>query len=251
LKGTFSRTFSSQKRNLLRLVLVGSPGSGKGTQAGCIQQDFGLSNISTGDILRNLSPETNRLHSEVSKQLSSGGFVSDDLMLELVKKSITNGEALSTGWILDGYPRNPHQAMQLEELLKSVHQSITVVFYLKVTEDVIVNRLKDRWVHLPSGRVYNTEYKPPKDFGIDDITGEPLVKRLDDSSETITKRLKAYHDSTLPVLNFYESVGKLMTIEAPTSREGYITIKQILNHLRWHPVTNEVQKSFHLNYATI
>jgi len=247
-----SRTFATQKK-ILRLVLIGSPGSGKGTQASSIQQDFGVIPISTGDILRNVKPETNPLHLEVSKQLASGGLVGDDLMLELVKKSIADTEAVTKGWILDGYPRNPKQALQLEELLSEVGQSINVVFYLKVTEQVIFNRLKDRWVHLPSGRVYNTEYKPPKVPGIDDITGEPLVKRSDDSYETIAKRVKAYHDSTLPVLNFYENIGKLVTIEAPTSKEGYVPIRTVLKNLLYHEPTptKNVPQSLQMLYATI
>jgi len=247
-----TRPISTTKNNL-RLVLIGSPGSGKGTQASSIQQDFGLIPISTGDILRNVKPDSNSLHMEVSKILSGGGLVPDDLMFELVKKSITHPDTANKGWILDGYPRNPTQALQLEELLNSLKQNISVVFYLKVTEEAIFNRLKERWVHLPSGRVYNTEYKPPKVPGIDDITGEPLVKRSDDSYETIAKRVKAYHESTLPVLNFYANVGKLVTIESPTSKEGYVTIRNILKNLLYHeaPATKNIHQSLQMLYATI
>jgi len=224
------RISSSFQDKVLRIVLIGAPGSGKGTQATNIQQEFGLEKISTGDLLRNV-PKGSPLAVEIEKRINSGGLVSDEQMYELVRKYIRRQDCTEKGWILDGYPRTANQAQQLDHLLEEIHQNITLVFYLKVNEAVIQDRLKDRWVHVPSGRVYNTFYKPPKVPGFDDVTGEPLVKRRDDDINTFRARLEAYHTSTEPLLNFYEKAGKLVTVDSPTSNEGFVLIKDNLQQL--------------------
>jgi len=120
----------------------------------------------------------------------------------------------------------------LDDLLSILKQPLQVVFYLNVPEEAILDRLKDRWVHLPSGRVYNAIFHPPKVRGIDDITGEHLTKRTDDNLDAVRARLQQFHKSTLPVLQFYEKDGRLINVDSPTSAIGYVKIKECLSSLK-------------------
>mmetsp|Transcript_8169 Transcript_8169/g.11244 ORF Transcript_8169/g.11244 Transcript_8169/m.11244 type:complete len:253 (-) Transcript_8169:1552-2310(-) len=212
----------------IRIVLIGAPGSGKGTQATYLKEDFGLSSISTGQILRNAVAEKTPVGQQVEKIMATGGLVGDNIVLDLVRKTLTELKNQKRGWVLDGYPRTLNQATQLSDLLKAIEQPLSVVFYLKVSENTIYERIKDRWIHLPSGRDYNLVYKPPKVPFKDDVTGEPLVQRPDDTLEAIRSRLKHYHESTLPILQHFEKQSLLQTIEAPTSKEGYVYIKKFV-----------------------
>jgi len=223
---TLSKSFSP-----LRIILVGAPGSGKGTQAAQIEHDYGPIPISSGDMLRQIKNEGSELGNIIKKQMTNGGLISDDILLDLIKHTLKSQTTPEKGWILDGYPRNPNQALQLNEVLRSLHQPLNVVFYLKVLEDVIIGRLQGRWVHPPSGRIYNVEYRPPKVFGKDDITGEPLIQREDDQAETIRARFKTFRESTYPLIDFYRQQGNLIEIESATSAEGYVKIKEVLDQI--------------------
>jgi len=212
----------------IRITMIGPPGSGKGTQSSKIERDFGLSTISTGHLLRRLADEPSELGASVSAILKTGGLVRDDLMLSMIKEAIIREK---NGWLLDGYPRNPMQAAQLDDLLHGLNQPLSLVFYLQVPEEVLLERVQERWVHPSSGRTYNSTFSPPKVPGKDDVTGEPLVRRNDDNAEALQARIRTYHDATLPLIEYYRSAGLLVPIESPTSTVGYVKIKQILEDL--------------------
>jgi len=220
-------TNSSDNSKVLRIVLIGVPGSGKGTQSAKIERDYGVLPISTGHLLRTAVSEGTPLGKIAQKQMIGGGLVADDIMLSLIKHNL-NFQA-GKSWLLDGFPRNVTQAKQLDTLLEELKQPLSHVFYLKVSEEVIYDRLKERLVHVPSGRVYNTSFNPPKVDGLDDITGEPLTKREDDNIETVRARLDSFHRVTSPLLLHYEAKGALQTIDSPTSDIGYVAIKKILD----------------------
>eukprot|EP01112_Ceratiomyxa_fruticulosa_P018502 TRINITY_DN5920_c0_g1_i1.p1 TRINITY_DN5920_c0_g1~~TRINITY_DN5920_c0_g1_i1.p1 ORF type:complete len:289 (-),score=60.41 TRINITY_DN5920_c0_g1_i1:71-937(-) len=212
-------------RKSLRITLIGPPGSGKGTQSAKIERDFNLTTISTGQILRTASTQDSVLGKQIRDILAKGELVPDDIMLSIIKESISSQ---TNGWILDGYPRNPIQASQLDNILVETEQPLTLVFYLDVPQEALFERLQERWIHPGSGRTYNMVYSPPKEPGKDDITGEPLVKRMDDNIETIKKRLDTYYESTFPLLDYYKKVGLLASIKSPTSDVGYVEIENIL-----------------------
>jgi len=223
---------ASPPKTPLRIVLIGAPGSGKGTQATSLAKDFAVVPVSTGHLLRTAIAEKKPIAKQIEPVMKSGGLVSDAIVLELIKEVLAKESVSKHGWVFDGYPRTEAQAKQLTRLLTALTQPITFVFYLKINEDIIYERIKDRWVHLPSGRDYNTVYKPPKVPGKDDITGEPLVKRADDTLESIRARLKAYSDITLPILKLYKDAGLLVEVEAPTSAVAYRSIhKHVTDHI--------------------
>jgi len=209
--------------------MIGPPGAGKGTQAAKMQRDFGLSQISTGTILRRAAEQDTQFGLQIRSILASGALVSDDIMLNIIKECIAKELNVHiTGWILDGYPRTPRQASQLDQLLTSSSQPLNIVFYLNVPETVLLDRIRDRWVHPASGRTYNMSYSPPKEPGRDDVTGEPLIRRTDDNPDALKARLKEFQDATLPLIDYYSQTGLLIEIESPTSDIGYIKIKKIL-----------------------
>ncbi|CAN9504966.1 unnamed protein product [Ophioblennius macclurei] len=191
-------------QRVVRAVIMGPPGSGKGTVSGRISKTFGLSHISSGDILRaNIKAKT-ELGLLMKSCIDQGQLVPDDVMSRLILghlKSISQG-----GWLLDGFPRTVTQAEALDDAY-----TVDTVINLNVPFETIKQRLTSRWTHLASGRVYNIDFNPPKRPGIDDETGEALVQRDDDKPETVTRRLKAYENQTEPVLEYYRSKGMLET----------------------------------------
>jgi len=223
-----SHTAAHHSHKSVRLTLIGPPGSGKGTQSTKLEKDFGLSSIATGLILRKFAEQNTDAGRRIKDILASGGLVEDDTMLQIIKDAIAKE---TNGWIIDGYPRNPIQAGQLDLLLKDIQQPLSVVFYLEVPEDVLMERLQERWVHPASGRTYNTTFSPPKVEGVDDITGEPLVRRSDDNPNSIRKRLQTYHEATEPLIEYYKRTGLLFSIKSPTSAVGYVKIKEIMSGL--------------------
>lgn len=212
----------------VRLTLIGPPGSGKGTQSTKLEQDFGLSSIATGLILRKTAEQDTEAGKRIRAILAEGGLVEDDTMLSIIKDALQKEK---NGWIIDGYPRNPVQAGNLDSLLKDIKQPLSVVFYLDVPEEVLMERLQERWIHLASGRTYNTTFSPPKVAGVDDVTGEPLVKRSDDNPASIKHRLELYHQATEPLVEYYKQAGLLFSIKSPTSAIGYVKIKEIMTDL--------------------
>jgi len=190
-------------RTVFRAVIMGPPGSGKGTVSDRITKSFGLKHLSSGDILRaNIQAKT-ELGLLLKACIDQGQLVPDDVISRLILSNLRN---INTSWLLDGFPRTVTQAEALDD-----HYSVDVVINLNVPFSTIQDRLTSRWVHLGSGRVYNTHFNPPAVQGVDDITGEALTQRDDDKPDTVARRLKAYEHQTQPVLEYYRSKGVLAT----------------------------------------
>ena len=191
----------------LRALFLGAPGSGKGTQTSRVLRDFPhLKAISSGDLLRqNIQDETD-IGKRAAAIIEKGGLVPDDTIINLISKELGNRNWLNaqSSWLLDGFPRTVTQAPALDGLLDERNAPLNLVVELKVPEEVILDRIENRYVHLPSGRVYNLTFNPPKVPGRDDITGEPLTKRPDDNAEVFKQRLDKYHSATLPLLEYYK-----------------------------------------------
>jgi adenylate kinase len=184
----------------MRIILLGSPGSGKGTQAQFITEKFSIPQISTGDMLRAAVRDGTELGIEAKKIMDEGGLVSDNLILGLIKERVTHADCVQ-GFLLDGFPRTIAQAQGLQ----AMNIKIDHVIEINVADEEIVTRIEGRRVHPQSGRSYHVKFNPPKVEGIDDVTGEALIQRDDDKEETVRKRLAVYHDQTKPLVNFYSA----------------------------------------------
>lgn len=200
-----------------RLVLIGPPGSGKGTQAPVIKQALCLCHLATGDMLRAAVASRSELGKEAKKVMDQGGLVSDDIVLGLVRENMHKPEC-QKGFILDGFPRTLEQARKLEQvLIEEEGASLNAALHFAVDDDQLVERITGRLFHPASGRSYHTKFNPPKVPMRDDVTGEQLVQRSDDNAETLKKRLAAFHESTRPVLDYYRERGILFNIDASQS----------------------------------
>jgi len=182
----------------MRVILLGPPGAGKGTQAAYIAEKLGVPQISTGDMLRAAVKAGTPLGVEAKKVMDAGGLVSDSIILGLVKERTAQPDC-ANGYLFDGFPRTIAQA----DALKADGIKIDAVIELQVDDEEIVSRMSGRRVHPGSGRVYHVQYNPPKVEGVDDVTGEPLVQRDDDKEETVRKRLRVYHEQTKPLVDYY------------------------------------------------
>ncbi|KAF9928437.1 hypothetical protein BGZ75_009216 [Mortierella antarctica] len=224
----------------LRLLLIGSPGAGKGTQSSRIQDNFEVNSISSGDLLRKNIAQGTAVGKRAAKEMKNGAFVSDEVMVQLIDAEL-NKLGADQSWLLDGFPRTMAQARTLDRTLQGVNQPLNLVIHLNVPEDVILQRIMDRWVHIPSGRVYNMTYNPPKRAGLDDVTGEPLERRPDDNPETFKIRLQKHHELTEPLLDYYKQKNVLVTLAGNTSDEIYPQIRELLQS-RFKPEdTSEAQ----------
>ena len=200
----------------MRIILLGPPGGGKGTQAKFIQESLKIPQISTGDMLReNVKNETS-LGNEAKGYMNKGELVPDDVILDMMKDRLQDNDC-KNGYILDGFPRTIPQAKGLSSLLSDINQDLDMVILLNLNDDIIVKRMGGRRVHPDSGRVYHIEYNPPKVNNKDDITGEDLIIRPDDQEETVRKRLKVYHSQTAPLIDFYTKLSILKDINADGS----------------------------------
>lgn len=182
----------------MRLILLGPPGAGKGTQAGFIKERFGIPQISTGDMLRAAVREGSPLGVEAKKVMDAGGLVSDDIIIGLVQDRLQQPDCQS-GYMFDGFPRTIPQA----EAMKEAQVELDFVLVIEVEDAEIIERMSGRRVHLASGRTYHVKYNPPKVEGKDDVTGEELILRDDDREETVKKRLEVYHAQTKPLVEYY------------------------------------------------
>ena len=194
----------------MRMILLGGPGAGKGTQAVQITKMFSIPQISTGDMLRAAISEGSQLGLQAKAVMDSGALVSDQIILGLVKERIAEPDC-NNGFLFDGFPRTVPQA----EALKSDQVTIDYVVEIAVENAEIVRRMSGRRVHLASGRTYHIEFNPPKAAGKDDHTGEELVQREDDKEETVKKRLDVYHKQTKPLVRYYETWSKTKEKNAP------------------------------------
>lgn len=186
----------------MRVILLGSPGSGKGTQAQFITEKYAIPQISTGDMLRAAVREGSGLGKAAKKIMDEGGLVSDDIILGLIKDRITETDC-ANGFLLDGFPRTITQA----EGLFAMGIQVDHVLEIAVDDDEIIQRMGGRRVHLKSGRTYHVEFNPPKIEDKDDVTGEPLEQRDDDKEATVKKRLQVYHLQTKPLVGFYRGMA--------------------------------------------
>ena len=182
----------------MRIILLGAPGAGKGTQAQILKDKFNIPQISTGDMLRAAIKANTKLGLEAKQFMDSGALVPDQLIIELVKERIQDSDCMQ-GFLLDGFPRTIPQA----EAMKEAAITIDMVIEIDVPDNVILDRLSGRRTHLASGRIYHIHNNPPKIQGKDDVTGEDLVQRDDDKEETILKRLNVYHNQTKPLVDYY------------------------------------------------
>jgi len=194
----------------MRVILLGGPGAGKGTQANYIRERYNIPQISTGDMLRAAVKAGTPLGIEAKKVMDSGGLVSDDIILGLVDERIKQDDC-ANGYLFDGFPRTLAQA----DALKDKGIRIDAVVEIDVDDNEIIKRMSGRRVHVASGRTYHVVFNPPKEEGKDDVTGEPLIQRDDDKEETVRERLSVYHDQTEPLIEYYSSWADAGGDDAP------------------------------------
>ena len=194
----------------MKLILLGAPGAGKGTQANYIREKFGIPQISTGDMLRAAVKAGSPLGVEAKKIMDAGGLVRDDIIIGLVKERIAEADC-ANGFLFDGFPRTIPQA----EAMKEAGVDIDFVVEIDVPDESIIDRMSGRRVHVASGRTYHVSYNPPKVEGVDDETGESLVQRDDDKAETVKKRLDVYHEQTEVLVGFYSKMAASGDASAP------------------------------------
>jgi adenylate kinase len=202
----------------MRVILLGGPGAGKGTQAGFIKEAFGIPQISTGDMLRAHVKAGSDLGKAAKKIMDEGGLVSDDIIMGMVKERITDADC-ANGFLFDGFPRTLAQA----DALKEAGVNVDAVVEIDVPDEEIIRRMSGRRVHLASGRTYHVVFNPPKEEGKDNETGEALIQRDDDKEETVKARLEVYHDQTEPLIVYYSRWAE----EGGEGAPAYIRIEGI------------------------
>lgn len=198
----------------MRLILLGAPGAGKGTQANFIKEKYNIPQISTGDMLRAAIKEGSELGLAAKKVMDAGGLVSDDIIIGLVKDRLKAPDC-ANGYLFDGFPRTIAQA----DAMKEAGVGIDYVLEIDVPDEAIVERMSGRRSHPASGRVYHVKFNPPKEEGKDDLTGEALVQRDDDKPETVMKRLEVYHNQTKVLLGYYSQWAETGEAGAPKYRK--------------------------------
>lgn len=208
----------------MRMILLGPPGAGKGTQATFIKEKAGIPQVSTGDMLRAAVRAGTPLGLEAKKVMDSGALVSDEIIINLVKERLREADC-QAGYLFDGFPRTIPQA----EAMKQAQVRIEVVLEIQVPDEDIIDRMSGRRVHVASGRTYHVKFNPPKSEGLDDVTGEPLIQRDDDKEETVRKRLDIYHAQTKPLVKFYRDWESTADAAAPrvVSISGVGTVEEI------------------------
>ena len=208
----------------MRLILLGAPGAGKGTQATFLCHKYSIPQISTGDMLRAAVKAGTPIGVEVKKVMDSGALVSDDLIINLVKERIAQSDC-AQGFLFDGFPRTLPQA----DAMKAAGVKLDYVLEIDVPFEAIIERMSGRRSHTPSGRTYHVKYNPPKVEGKDDVTGEPLIQREDDKEETVSNRLAVYSAQTRPLVTYYSDWAKAEPQLAPAYRaiSGIGTVEDI------------------------
>ena len=213
----------------MHIILLGPPGSGKGTQAQNITSEYGYVQLSTGDMLRTGCSSGSVIGLELKTVMDAGNLVSDEIVVGIVEERIFKNDC-AAGYMLDGFPRNKVQAKKLDAMLTGKNQQIDIVLRLLVDDEVVVRRIAGRRFHVESGRSYNIEFNPPEIAGIDDLTGEPLTQRADDNEKVVQSRLNIYREQTEPLVKYYEEKGVLVSIEGiGTPDEIFAKIKTALN----------------------
>lgn len=210
----------------MRLVLLGLPGVGKGTQASLIARESNTPHYSTGDIFREILKSSSLLSRKVAKYVNEGELVPDDIVFEMVKKFIAGDEVNANGWVLDGFPRNKRQAEMLDDLLEEESHRLNFAIHLTVSRDILVNRLYGRRVCSNCGAIYNLSMNPTQKEGICDKCGGMLERRKDDSKETILKRISIFESEFLPLRKYYQDQGILIEVN------GESRVQDVFNQIK-------------------
>jgi len=210
----------------IRMVLMGPPGAGKGTQAPKIKERFSCCHLATGDMLRSQVAKKTELGKAAKKIMDQGGLVNDDIVIGMIKSELETNQECKGGFILDGFPRTVVQAERLDSMLEERKQKLQHAVELQIDDGLLVSRITGRLIHPASGRSYHKIFNPPKEEMKDDITGEPLVQRSDDNADALKKRLVTYHQQTAPVVDYYKKTGIWKGIDA--SQEPGQVWKQLL-----------------------
>eukprot|EP00940_MAST-03C_sp_MAST-3C-sp2_P001516 g1516.t1 len=217
--------FSSNSDIPMRAMLIGAPGSGKGTLAKRLVRDFGFEHVSSGDVLRQQMADGTSVGKEAQSYVKEGKLVPDEVMVELMATGLESLEASGCKkWLLDGFPRTESQAQALDEKF-----DLGLVMHLDVPDEEIIERIRHRFVHLDSGRVYHAIWNPPKVSGVDDVTGEPLIQRQDDKPDVVKDRLVKYWDLTMPITKHYANKGILGKFSGTESDVIYPTMKMFVD----------------------
>jgi adenylate kinase len=212
----------------MRIILLGPPGAGKGTQANNLIRDYGLVQLSTGDMLRAAVKSGSEIGKKAKAVMDAGQLVSDEIVAGIVKERIQEPDC-SRGFMLDGFPRTIPQAEMLDAMLDELGVRIERVVEIQVDDNAVVKRISGRRIHQPSGRTYHVEFNPPKVAGKDDVTGEDLIQRDDDNENTVRNRLNAYHEQTSPLAQYYTEKGVLVSVDGMQSpEEVYSQIRSVL-----------------------
>jgi len=207
------RRIDCAKKPEKRLIFIGPPGCGKGTQAPMVKREQCLCHLATGDMLRAAVASGSDIGKKAKAVMDSGGLVSDEIVIGIIKDAIKAPEC-KKGFILDGFPRTVVQAQKLDEMLGESKNSLDAATSFEIPDEVLVERVEGRWIHPASGRSYHTKFAPPKVAGKDDITGDALVHRVDDNPDVLKKRLTQFHEQTQPVIDYYKKKGIYAGIDA-------------------------------------
>lgn len=230
----------------MRLVLIGCPGAGKGTQATFITEKFNIPQVSTGDMLRAATKAGTPLGVLAKEIMDNGGLVSDDIMIQLVKERLQQPDC-APGCLLDGFPRTIPQA----EALRENHIYLDYIIEIHMPDEELIKRLSGRRIHPDSGRIYHVIFSPPKVADIDDVTGEPLVQRIDDHEDTIRNRIAVYHKQTEPLIKYYVEAAKQAHPHAPAYIlvDGMGTVEEVRDRI--FVAIEELKKNKGLHAATL
>ncbi|KAI1323458.1 adenylate kinase-domain-containing protein [Xylariaceae sp. FL0255] len=207
-------TGESSIADSIRMILIGPPGAGKGTQAPKIKEKFSCCHLATGDMLRSQVAKKTPLGREAKKIMDAGGLVSDEIVIGMIKEELATNKECKGGFILDGFPRTVAQAESLDKMLAEKDQKLQHAVELQIDDGLLVSRITGRLVHPASGRSYHSIFNPPKEHMKDDVTGEPLIQRSDDNADALKKRLATYHAQTAPVVGYYKNTGIWKGIDA-------------------------------------
>jgi len=216
LEGKYGKPDTGAKSAVdgMRMILIGPPGAGKGTQAPKIKEKYCACHLATGDMLRAQVAAKTELGRQAKKIMDEGKLVSDEIMIGMIQNELDNNSECQNGFILDGFPRTVPQAVKLDGMLKAKSQPLKHAIELQIADELLVARITGRLVHPASGRSYHKIFNPPKANMIDDVTGEPLIQRSDDNEGTLRKRLGTYHEQTGPVVDYYRNTGIWKKIDA-------------------------------------